>query len=111
MTYDMESLEMVSYMRKISFFFFVVMGFAHFLFGMLWTSGIFQENALLITRLLFAPFLLASISYAYTVVKEHSLQNGHGGKVLDYLFLGLGIIALIGSLFIEFYFPDKGNLL
>ncbi len=59
------------------------------------------------SRVLFAPFLLVSLCYVYTVIKEHMLINGKKGKAIDYVFLGIGIFALIGSLFIEFYFPDK----
>jgi hypothetical protein len=102
----MDSLDTVTYMKRISFFFFAILGVAHFMFGMFATSGFFGDTGLLVTRLLYTPFLLASITYAYTILKEHLLINGKKGKALDYVFLILGVSALVFALFLEVYYPD-----
>lgn len=103
----MESLETVTSIKKISFVFFAILGSAHLLSGSLLSVNLLRPHASLLTRMLFTPFLLASVAYAYGVLKEYLLLNGRKGKVLDYVFLGIGILALFGSLFVEFYFPDS----
>lgn len=105
----MESLETVTSIKKISFAFFALLGSAHLLFGGLFSANLLMPNSSLLMRVLFTPFLLASIAYSYGVLKEHLLMNGRKGRALDYVFLGVGILALVGSLFVEFYFPDKAS--
>lgn len=103
-------MELYDHLRKISFLFFGIIGLVHFLTGLLYVNGYFPRTSLLVNRVLFIPFVLASLSYFFSNAKCHLIEYGKTSKIWDYIFLSMGIVIFLSFLTLEFLFSDSSSL-
>ena len=100
-------MELYDQIRKISFIFFLAVGLAHFLAGLLYVNGYYSPASGIINRVLFIPFVVATLTYAFANLKHHLLEYGKNGKVWDYTFITIGVIIFAALLAIELLVPDS----
>ncbi|MEK7528392.1 MAG: hypothetical protein AAB592_01365 [Patescibacteria group bacterium] len=101
----MDSSENLQHIKKIAFVFFIITGLLHFLSGMMASSGYVMPISDQIARISFIPFFLSSLFYLHSHLK---LSIGPQEKIgwVDYTFLSVGGILLIGLIWLEFTIPD-----
>ena len=100
-------MELYDQIRKTSFVFFFLFGIVHFLAGLVFVNGYFPLQSGLINRILFIPFVVATLAYAYANLKHHLLELGKSPKWLDISLLSLGILIFVGLLALEFLVKDS----
>lgn len=100
-------MELFDQIRKISFSFFISIGLAHFLAGMLYVKGYFSPMSGLINRILFIPFVVCAMAFCFSNIKYRMLENNKDQKWLDYMLIGIGIIVFVALLLVEFFVIDS----
>lgn len=100
-------MELFDQIRRISFVFFIIVGISHFLAGFMFINGYAVPVSGLMNRVLFIPFVLATVSYALSNLKYHMLEYGKNSKTLDYTFLTIGILVFLLLLSIELLVVDS----
>lgn len=103
----MFDLEAISFIKKISFVFFALLGATHFVSGAMVSQNLNLPASDIIMRISFLPFGLASLVYVFSIIKEYQLKRGRIEKNLEYTFAALICIAVVTFFFLEFYFIDK----
>lgn len=93
--------------RKISLIFFFIIGLAHFLAGLFFINGYFAPQSGLVNRVLFIPFVLSAMCYAFSNIKYHLLENNKDAKWISYVMIGTGLAVFIGLLVIELLVVDS----
>lgn len=100
-------MELYDQIRKISFVFFVIVGLAHFLAGLLFVNSYFVPESGLVNRVLFIPFVLATLTYGLSNFKFHLLEYGKDSKTWNYVFIGFGVTVFLILLAIELLVVDS----
>ena len=100
-------MELFDQIRKMSFIFFIILGLAHFGAGLIYVNGYFIPTSGLINRVLFIPFVLATLTYGMSNIKYHLLEYGKDSKVLNYTFITIGIAVFVALLVIELLVVDS----
>lgn len=99
-------MELYDHIRRISFVFFVIVGLAHFISGLLYINGHFAPGSALVNRVLFIPFVLVTLTYAWSNLKYHLLSYGKDSKAVTYGTISLGIALFLALISIEFFVAD-----
>lgn len=94
-------MELYDYIRKISFIFFVILGLAHFVAGLLYVNGYATQITLTVNRALFIPFVLTGLAYVFSGIKCK-----FNAKWLTFLFIGIAVAVFLGLIAIEIFVPD-----
>lgn len=100
-------MELYDHIRKISFGFFVGLGLTHFLAGFFYINDYFPKEAGLVNRILFIPFVLATLTFALSNLRYRLLEYGKTSKTWEYAFLGFGVAVFLGLLVIELLVADS----
>lgn len=100
-------MELYDQIRRISFVFFFLVGLAHFLAGFMFMNGYFVPESGIINRVLFIPFVVATITYAFSNLKYHLLELEKDAKWLNYTLIGIGVAIFLGLLVIELFVVDS----
>lgn len=100
-------MELLDQIRKISFVFFLILGLAHFLAGLMYINGYYVPVSGIINRVLFIPFVLAALTYGLSNLKYRMLELGKDSKVWNYTFIALGIVVFLALLAIELFIIDS----
>ena len=96
--------------KKISMIFFAVLGLTHFVSSLMYTEGYFRDITGKVSRISFVPFVLACLFLFYSTVKSN-LSHLENTAWIDYAFLAVGVVLLLGLLAIEFVLPDSNAYL
>lgn len=100
-------MELFDHLRKISFIFFAVTGLVHFIAGLLYVNGYATEVSGVINRVMFIPFVLATLTYGLSNFKYHLLSYGKDSKTWNYIFISGGVVVFIILLAIELLVVDS----
>lgn len=100
-------MELFDQIRKISFIFFIIVGLVHFLAGFFFVNGYFAPESGLLNRVLFIPFVLATLTYGLSNFKYHLLEYGKDSKTWNYIFIGFGAAIFLILLSIELLVVDS----
>lgn len=100
-------MELYDQIRRISFVFFLIVGLAHFLSGLFFINGYFVPESGIVNRVLFIPFVLATLTYAFSNLKYHLSELGRDAKWLNYTLIGTGIAVFFGLLVVELFVVDS----
>ena len=96
--------------KKISLIFFIVLGLTHFVSSLMYAEGYSIDITGKVSRISFTPFALACLFLLYSTVKSN-LSHLENTAWIDYAFLAIGVILLLGLLAIEFILPDSNAYL
>ncbi len=102
-------MELTNHLRKISFVFFVGTGLAHFLGGLLHVNGYGVPFTGFANRILFIPFVLATLMFGLSTLKYNLLQAGKEKTWHNYVFIGIGAVVFLGLLAIELFAIDSAT--
>lgn len=102
-------MELFDQIRKVSFIFFLAIGLAHFLAGLAYINGYFLPTSGLVNRILFIPFVLCALSYAFSTFKYHLMEYGKDAKWISYALIGVGVAVFLALLAVELLVPDSKN--
>ena len=100
-------MELYDQIRRISFVFFFLVGLGHFLAGLFFVNGYFAPESGMVNRVLFIPFVLATLTYAFSNLKYHLAELGKDAKWLNYTLIGSGVAVFLGLLVIELLVVDS----
>lgn len=100
-------MELLDQIRKISFIFFLILGLAHFLAGLMYINGYYIPASGIVNRVFFIPFVLAAITYGFSNLKYRMLELGKDSKALTYTFIAFGIVIFLVLLAIELFVIDS----
>lgn len=100
-------MELYDHIRKISFVFFLTVGLAHFISGLLFVNGYFAPGSGLVNRILFIPFVLATLTYGISNVKYRLAQYGKDSVWITYASFGLGLVIFIALIALELLVRDS----
>lgn len=104
-------MELADHIRKISFIFFILLGGIHFIAGFLFVNGYAVNTAAVINRALFIPFVISTLTYAFSNSVYHRIQNGNRAQTLGYIYVAIGILILGGLIALEILVPDSSSIL
>lgn len=99
-------MELYDHLRKISFGFFLIMGLAHFLAGLMFIKGYDLPASMLINRVTFIPFALSALALGFANIKCALLDSGKSSHVQDYAFIALGSVIFLALLAAELFVAD-----
>lgn len=102
-------MELIDHLRKISFVFFMGTGLAHFLSGLLFVNGYGVPLTGFANRILFIPFVLATLMYGLSTLKYNLSQEGKEVPWHNYVFIGIGALVFLGLLAIELFAVDSAT--
>lgn len=100
-------MELYDQIRRISFVFFWGTGLAHFLSGLLYVNGYGAPESGVVNRVLFIPFVVAALTYAFSNLKFHLAENGQEAPWMSYGLAGVGVTVFIILIFIELFVVDS----
>ncbi len=100
-------MEVFDQIRRISFVFFIIVGLAHFVSGLMFVNGYGVPGSGLVNRVLFIPFIIATLSYGLSNLKYNLSEYGKNSKTLDYAFIIFGVLIFLILISIEFFVPDS----
>lgn len=100
-------MELYDQIRKISFAFFIIVGLVHFLAGFFFINGYFAPESGLVNRVLFIPFVIATLTYGLSNFKYLLLEYGKDSKTWNYVFIGFGVAIFLILLSIELLVVDS----
>ena len=69
-------MEVFDQIRRISFVFFIIVGLAHFVSGLMFVNGYGVPGSGLVNRVLFIPFIIATLSYGLSNLKYNLSEYG-----------------------------------
>ncbi len=94
-------------LNEASFYFFVMVGIAHILSGLLVANEAYTKPAWLINRILDIPFLAVSYIYLMSIIKLHLLSKGNYSRLFDLYSAIIGGILLLSILVIDLYLDNQ----
>ncbi len=100
-------MELYDNIRKISFWFFVVIGLTHFLAGLFFVNNYFSPYSGIVNRVTYIPFYVAAYTLFYAQLKHYLLENGVDRRWLSGLLLGIGCATFIVLMGVELFMPDS----
>lgn len=100
-------MELFDQIRRVSFVFFVAVGLAHFISGLMYVNNYSIPLSGLVNRVLFIPFVVAGLAYGLANLKYNLLEYGKDSKFLNYAFLIFGILIFLILISIEFFVADS----
>ncbi len=102
-------MELYDNIRKISFWFFALVGLTHFLAGLLYVNGYYSPYSGIVNRVTYIPFYVAAYTFFYAQLKHYLIENGIDRRWLSGLLLGIGCVAFIVLLTVELLAPDSST--
>ncbi len=103
----LKSMELYDNIRKISFWFFVIIGLTHFVAGLLYVNSYYSPYSGIINRVTYIPFYVASYTLFYSQLKHYLAENGIDRRWLSGLLLGIGCATFIVLMGVELFMPDS----
>jgi len=100
-------MELYDQIRKISFIFFMLIGLVHFLSGFFAINGYLPQYSGLANRVLFIPFVLAAMTYAFSNIKFYLAQYNKDSKASSIAVIAVGGAVFLGLLAIEIFVLDS----
>lgn len=92
--------------QKVSLIFFVVLGLAHIVSGLMAENNYSEAIATIINKTLDIPFAFVALIYGAVSLKLSIAREDTKNTILNVVLL-LGIIGIIGTLiYINFFIPD-----
>ena len=100
-------METIKNIQKISFFFFIIIGFTHLISGFVVNNQyqIYPYN--FINRLLDMPFILAGLFYGLCSLKIGIYEHLSRSKIIDAILIIIGISIISLAIYINLFIPDK----
>jgi hypothetical protein len=91
--------------KKVALIFFLVLGLAHILSGLMFSNGYLTSVTLIVNRVLDIPFAMAALIYGLSAI--YSGFGEKGNKPVNVIFIIFSVLVFLLLIYINFLIPDK----
>ena len=92
--------------QKVSVIFFIIIGLAHIITGLMAANGYFPEPTSLISRVLEIPFIVIGMIYGFSSLKLIVASREKKHKILDTIFVSIVAVVFVAIVTINIFVPD-----
>lgn len=94
-------------LNEISFYFFFILGTIHLISGMLFVNDFYPNAAWLINRLLDIPFLIITLTYAFSNIKLYYISKKIFNPQQDLIFIIIFLFIAVTSFLLDLIFSNQ----
>jgi hypothetical protein len=91
--------------KKVALAFFMMLGLAHILSGLMFSNGYFTAPALVVNRVLDIPFAMSALIYGLTSIYTGLGDKNH--KAMNVILIAFSVLVLLVLIYINFLIPDR----
>lgn len=95
--------------KKVALAFFIVIGLAHILSGLMFSNNYFTPATLIVNRVLDIPFAMAALIYGLTTIYCGLGEKSH--KALTTILFIFSVFVFLFLIYINFLIPDKNTVI
>lgn len=92
--------------KKVSLIFFVITGLMHLGSSIMIANEMYLKETLIVNKIMDIPFILTGLAYGFSSLRCTLTDPREKHKVLDVIFIAIIVLALIGLLALNIFFPD-----
>ena len=98
----------LKHIQVISLLFLIPIGLIHLASGALFTGNALWQNAEMIFKITYLPFLITAVTYSMTSLKINldAVMHEHN-PVIDYVLIGIGSVAILALSLLNFLLPNS----
>jgi uncharacterized membrane protein len=90
--------------KKVALIFFIVLGLADIISGLMMANGYLMPTSLIVNRILDIPFAMSALLYGLSSVYENMGEKKH--KTVNIVFIILSVLVFGVLIYINLFIPD-----
>jgi len=91
--------------KKVALIFFIVLGLAHILSGLMFSNNYFTSVTLIMNRVLDIPFAMSALIYGLATIYCGLGDKSH--KSMNIIMITFSVLVFLLLIYINFLVPDK----
>lgn len=91
--------------KKVALIFFLILGLAHIISGLMFSNNYGMPASLIINRILDIPFAMAALIYGLSSIYTEMNEKSH--KLANIAFIAISLLIFVLLLYINLLVPDK----
>ena len=92
--------------KKVSLVFFIIMGLLHLGSSIMIANKLYLKETIIVNKIMDIPFILTGLAYGFSSLRCTLTDPSEKHKVLDIILIAIIVLALLGLLTLNIFFPD-----
>ncbi len=91
--------------KKVALVFFIVLGLAHIISGLMFSNNYFMPVSLVVNRVLDIPFAMSALIYGLSTIYTGLGDKKH--QTMNIIFIVFSVLVFLVLIYINLLIPDK----